>query len=135
MYGPAEGPDLRGVRSRGGDYVKSEVAARVDRPELVGDVVTHWFRHNPDRRRTIVFAASITHSMHLRDAFRAVGVLAEHIDGSTPTEERDRILKQLADGVVEVVVTVGVLTEGFDCPTVGCVVIAQPTKVSRCIGR
>jgi len=128
VFGPPAGPNLRGVHSRGGDYVESELAARVDQPELVGDVVTHWFRHNPDRRRTIVFAINIAHMVHLREAFRAQGALAEAIDGSTPVEERDRILSDLEKGVVEVVVNVGVLTEGFDCPTVGCIIIARPTK-------
>lgn len=128
VFGPAVGPDLRGVHSRGGDYIESEVAARVDRPELVGDVVTEWFRHNPERRRTIAFAASVAHSLHIADAFRAAGVVAEHLDGTTPGEERDRILQNLADGVVDVVVNVGVLTEGFDAPDVACIIIARPTK-------
>jgi len=128
VFGPPAGPDLRGIRTRGGDYVESELAARVDTDQIVGDVVTEWFRHNPERRRTIVFATNIAHMVHLRDAFRAQGVLAEGIDGSTPVEERDRILGDLEKGVVEVVVNVGVLTEGFDCPTVGCIIIARPTK-------
>ncbi|MPZ31438.1 MAG: DEAD/DEAH box helicase [Rhodospirillales bacterium] len=128
VYGPPAGIDLSGVHTRGGDYVESELAARVDRPEHVGDAAAEWFKHNPNRLRTIVFATNIAHMVHLRDAFRAQGVLAEGIDGSTPVEERDRILSDLEKGIVEVVVNVGVLTEGFDCPAVGCIVLARPTK-------
>ena len=35
---------------------RRELEARVDRPELVGDIVTHWHRL-AERRRTIVFAS------------------------------------------------------------------------------
>lgn len=99
----------------------------MDKPELVGDAVTEWHRH-AEGKRTIVFATNIAHMMHLVSAFRASGVVAEGLDGSTPTEERDRILARLADGIVDVVVNVGVLTEGFDCPDVGCVMFLRPTK-------
>ncbi|MFL5266355.1 MAG: helicase-related protein, partial [Stellaceae bacterium] len=64
----------------------------------------------------------------MRDEFRHSGVLAEHIDGSTPIEERDEILSRLAAGRVEVVTNAMVLTEGFDCPDIGCLVLARPTR-------
>jgi hypothetical protein len=54
--------------------------------------------------------------------------MAEHIDGSTPVEERDRILGQLIAGHVEVVCNAMVLTEGWDAPEVSCLVLARPTK-------
>jgi DNA repair protein RadD len=56
------------------------------------------------------------------------GVRAEHLDGNTPLEERAAILARLASGETEVVTNCMVLTEGFDCPDVGCIVLARPTK-------
>ena len=120
-------PDLSGVRVRHGDYVESELARRVDTNQLVGDVVTHWHRL-ANRRRTAVFAVSVAHSIHLRDEFRRSGVVAEHIDGTTPVAERDAILARLAAGSTEVVCNCGVLTEGWDSPDVACIVMARPTK-------
>ena len=127
VFGPADGPDLRGVRSRGGDFIESELAARVDTPRLVGDVVTHWHRH-AQGRRTIVFAITVAHSVHLRDEFCASGVVAEHLDGTTPADERDAILKRLADGSTDVVCNVLVLGEGLDVPDIGVMVLARPTR-------
>lgn len=126
VYAPTT-PNLDGVCVRHGDYVESELAARVDTDKLVGDVVLHWFRL-ADRRRTIVFAVSVAHSVHLRDEFASSGVVAEHVDGTTPGAERDAILARLASGVTEVVCNCGVLTEGFDSPDVGVIVLARPTK-------
>jgi DNA repair protein RadD len=66
--------------------------------------------------------------MHIRDEFRLSGVEAEHIDGKTPAEERDAILKKLSDGAIRLVVNCMVLTEGWDQPDVACIVLARPTK-------
>jgi superfamily II DNA or RNA helicase len=126
VYAPTR-PDLDGVRVHCGDYIEAELADRMDRPQLVGDVVAHWHRLG-DRRRTIVFATSVAHAVHLRDEFGRYGVAAAHVDGTTPTAERDAILAGLASGAIEVVTNCGVLTEGFDLPAIGCIVLARPTK-------
>lgn len=120
-------PDLEGVHTRHGDYVEKELAERVDRPELVGDIVVHWHRLS-GRRKTVVFATGVAHSIHLRDEFRKSGVLAEHIDGKTPKDERDGILRRLSSGEVELVTNCAVLTEGWDQPDVSCIVLARPTR-------
>jgi DNA repair protein RadD len=120
-------PDLKGVHTRHGDYVESELAARIDRPELVGDIVTHWHRLG-ERRKTVVFATSVAHSIHLKEEFVKSSVRAEHIDGQTPKEERDEILKRLSSGDLELVTNCMVLTEGWDQPDVSWCVLARPTK-------
>ena len=58
----------------------------MDRPKLVGDIVTHWHKYS-ERRRTVAFAVSVSHSIHIRDEFIRSGVRAEHIDGGTPKDE------------------------------------------------
>ena len=126
VFAPAA-PDLDGVHVRHGDYVECELAARVDQPKLVGDVVEHWHRL-AERRRTVVFATGVGHSLHLRNEFARSGVVAEHLDGAVPSAERDAMLARLAAGTTEVVCNCGVLTEGWDSPDVGCIVLARPTK-------
>ena len=126
VYAPVD-PDLRGVRTVAGDYVESQLAERMDRPQLVGDVVTHWHKYS-ERRRTVAFGVNVAHSIHLRDEFIRSGVRAEHIDGTTPKPERDLILAKLASGEVEVVSNCLVLTEGWDMPEVGCCILARPTR-------
>lgn len=126
VYAPTE-PDLAGIKISRGDYNEKQLAERMDGPQLVGDIVTHWHRL-AERRRTVVFATSVAHAIHLRDEFGRSGVAAAHVDGGTPTIERDAILARLAAGSLEVVVNCGVLTEGFDLPAIGCIVMARPTK-------
>jgi DNA repair protein RadD len=126
VYAPGV-PDLKGVRSLAGDYVESQLADRMDRPKLTGDIVTHWHKYG-ERRKTVCFAVNVKHSVHLRDEFIASGVKAEHIDGSTPKAERDASLARLASGEIEMVTNCMVLTEGWDMPEVSCCVLARPTK-------
>jgi superfamily II DNA or RNA helicase len=54
--------------------------------------------------------------------------MAEHLDGRTPLDERDAILARLDRGEAEVITNAMVLTEGWDQPAVGCLVLARPTK-------
>lgn len=126
IYAPAS-PDLTGVRVERGDYVEKDLAQRMNTAGLVGDIPTNWHRL-AERRPTVVFATGVGHSISIRDAFRQTGVLAEHIDGTTPIEERDRILRQLSTGAVDVICNAMVLTEGWDCPAASCVVLARPTR-------
>ena len=126
VYAPVD-PDLHGVHVRRGDYVESELADRMDRPKLVGDIVTNWIKFG-ERRKTVCFATTVRHSIHIRDEFVASGVRAEHIDGTTPMDERDATLARLASGEIEVVTNCMVLTEGWDMPALGCLILARPTK-------
>jgi DNA repair protein RadD len=125
-YAPTT-PDLVGVRMQAGDYAENQLADRMDRPKLVGDVVTHWHKYG-ERRKTVCFAVNVAHSVHIRDEFIRSGVRAEHIDGGTPKAERDATLQRLGSGEIDVVTNCMVLTEGWDMPEVGCCILARPTK-------
>jgi superfamily II DNA or RNA helicase len=125
-YAPVD-PDLRGVHTRQGDYVVSQLADRMNRDDLVGDIVSNWHKF-AERRRTLVFCVDVAHSVHVKDEFIESGVKAEHIDGGTPKTERDAALARLASGETELITNCMVLTEGFDLPSIGCIVLARPTK-------
>jgi DNA repair protein RadD len=125
-YAPVD-PDLKGVQTRQGDYVVSQLADRMNRDDLIGDIVSNWHKFG-ERRRTLVFCVDVAHSVHVKDEFVKSGVKAEHIDGGTPKTERDAALARLASGETELITNCMVLTEGFDSPSVACIVLARPTK-------
>jgi DNA repair protein RadD len=121
-------PNLRGVEvASTGDYVINQLSDRMNTDALVGDVVEHWLKH-AQRRRTVVFAVDIAHSVHIVDEFVKSGVRAEHLDGNTSRDDREAILARLASGETEVVSNCQVLTEGFDLPDIGCIVLGRPTR-------
>jgi DNA repair protein RadD len=110
-----------------GDYAPGQLAARMDQPKLVGDVVTQWFKL-AERRKTIVFACGVGHSVHLCDEFGRAGVVAENIHAGTPPAERASILRRFVAGQTEVITNAMIFVEGFDCPVIGAVVLARPTR-------
>ena len=127
VYAPVDRDIAKGVRTQTGDYVVSALSARMNTDQLVGDVVADWLKHG-ERRRTVAFAVDVAHSVHIRNAFLEFDVRAEHLDGSTPKTERDAILERLRSGETEIVTNCAVLTEGWDMPAVGCLILARPTK-------
>ncbi|NUQ46863.1 MAG: DEAD/DEAH box helicase [Phycisphaerae bacterium] len=122
----SKSPDLRGIKVIAGDYSIGALAARTNTPELNADVVATWLKRAAGRR-TVAFAVDVAHSMAITAAFRQAGVAAEHIDGSTPRDERDAILARLASGQTLIVSNCMVLTEGWDLPALECAIIARPT--------
>lgn len=125
---PAERrPDLSRVRVRKGDYDERALADAMDRGALVGDIVEHWKKH-ASGVRTVAFAASVAHSKHIAERFRAAGVPAEHLDGTMAAAERDAIIARIDRGETLVVSNMGILQEGWDQPSVKCAILARPTK-------
>lgn len=120
-------PDLTGVKIKGGDYDDRELEARMNRRQLVGDIVGHWHRLAHDRP-TIVFATGVKHSISIRDEFVKQGIKCAHVDGETDKKDRKEILDDLHNDRIQVVTNFGVLVEGFDEPRLSAGIIARPTK-------
>jgi superfamily II DNA or RNA helicase len=129
VFLPADIPDFSSVRLLGGDFDEDQAATIMERPKLVGDVLEQWQKHAMagKPRSTIIFACNVAHSRHIVSLFREVGISAEHLDAQVPEKEREAILDRLARGQTTVVSNVMLLSEGFDCPPVSCVVAARPT--------
>lgn len=131
IYAPSA-PDMAGIKqSRNAfgemDWSDKEVGRAVDKPQLVGDIVTHWLRL-ADGAPTVCFAANIAHSKHITEEFRANGIAAEHIDCYTKEDDRLAILARVASGETTVISNVGILCEGWDFPACKVLVLARPTK-------
>ena len=131
VYAPAE-PDMTGVKqSRNAfgdmDYTDADVGRATDRPELVGDIVTHWLRLAKDTP-TVCFASNIAHSKHIVERFLDAGVPAEHIDCYTDEDERQAVLRRIETGETLVISNVGILAEGWDFPACRTLILARPTR-------
>lgn len=116
-----------GIHTSGADYSARKLESVMKRRKLMGDIVTESQRLAPGVPK-ICYATTLEHARAIVDRFVAAKRAAEYLDKDTPDAQRRAILERLASGTTEVVVNVGILTEGFDCPPVGCIVIARPTK-------
>ena len=131
IYAPSS-PDMTGAktsRTAEGeqDFRQADIEEATDRPELVGDILRHWFKL-AGGVKTICFASSIAHSQHIVERFRADGVSAEHLDCYMDDETRADILGRFERGDFTLLSNVSLLAEGFDVPDTSCMILARPTK-------
>jgi len=125
-YGP-DAPDLTGIKTQAGDYNQKQLGERVNKPKIVGDVVSTWLRLG-ENRQTVCFAVNVAHSKAIVDEFNHNGVPAAHIDAYTDAEERDEILSAHDAGEIRILSNVGITTRGWDSPPTSCLIYARPTK-------
>lgn len=131
IYAPSE-PDMTGIKTHRNafgelDFSDADVGRAVDKPALIGDIISHWLRLAADTP-TVCFAANIAHSKHIVESFRAAGVAAEHIDCYTDEAERTAILARVESGDTMVISNVGILCEGWDFPACKTMILARPTR-------
>ena len=123
--------DLSAVHVKAGDYDAGELGSALEPYlEQIADNI-------PRDRRTLIFLPLIATSQRMTELLKARGFRAEHIDGKS--EDRREILQRLADGKIDVLCNSMLLTEGFDEPSIDCVVCLRPTKsralYSQIVGR
>jgi superfamily II DNA or RNA helicase len=93
-----------------------------DKEGLSAQPLEAWLKHG-ENRLTLAFAPTISLAEKWCEEFRFHGIQSECVFGKT--SNRDAILQRFRDGATRVVWNVGVLTEGFDVPNVGCVLLAR----------
>ncbi len=79
-------------------------------------------------RKALLFTPTVRLAHEMAEEFQHAGIAAEALDGATAIEERRRILKRLHSGKTRITCNCAVLTEGFDEPSVDCIIVARPTK-------
>jgi len=121
--------DISDVEIQNGEYKQDQLIEAIDNPSRNNSIVTAY-NDLANAKKTVVFAAGVDHAENLAEAFRKNGSSVRVIIGTTPEEERRQILSDFKSGAVTVLVNVGVLTEGFDEPSIEAIILAKPTRSS-----
>jgi len=125
--------DLGDCRTTAGDWNAEDVGHAIE-PflERIADVLIEH-RH----RKTIVFHPLVSLSHDFARMCCERGLTAEHVDGQS--SDRAEILARFSRGETRVLSNAMLLTEGYDEPSIDCVVCLRPTKVralySQIVGR
>ena len=125
IYAPPVVADLTGLRRRAGDYATDQAATAMDRPTVTGDAIAHYTRL-ASGQRAIAFCCSVDHASHVAASFNAAGIPAATLLGNTP--DRDAVVAAFDGGSVQILVTVDVVSEGFDIPAASCAILLRPTQ-------
>jgi DNA repair protein RadD len=120
--------DTEDVKVSGEDYNVSSLAEATDRDELVQETCNEIVELARDRKLWLVFAVTIKHAEHVRDALRQRGISAEMVSAETPKGERDALIAAFRAGRIRCLVNVAVLTTGFDVPELDFIALLRATK-------
>ena len=119
--------ELRHVKKTASDYDMGAVAAIMNTRPINESIVKHWKEKAADRQ-TVVFCSTINHAETVASSFNAAGVPAVFVHGEMSDTERSAVLAEYTEGRAQVIVNVAVLTEGWDHPPTGCVVLLRPSS-------
>lgn len=119
--------DLDKVGRSGGDFSGGGLGQALEETGAIAQIADAYLEKAKDRKG-VAFTPTVRTAYQLAEALNARGIPAEALDGELDTDHRRAVLRRLKTGETQVVTNCGVLTEGFDEPSVSCVVIARPTK-------
>lgn len=126
--------DITSVTMSGGDYAVGDLGTALD-PYL--EQIAAEMARRCKSRKTVVFLPLIRTSQKFRDLLNAHGFRAAEVNGQS--DDRRQVLADFDAGKYNVLCNSMLLTEGWDCPSVDCVVVLRPTKVrslySQMVGR
>lgn len=134
-----------GVHTRGGEFVPAELNDRAMDPDTIRAIADDIVERSQGRRGWLVFGCSIEHCEALREALLDRTITACVISADTPSDERDIIIARYKAMEITALVSMGVLTTGFNAKHVDLIALARPTKSTglyiqmvgrgtRCIG-
>lgn len=116
--------DITGVKTQSGDYALADVGTALD-PYL--EQIAQEMKKHCAGRKTVVFLPLIKTSQKFCHLLQKQGFRAAEVNGES--EDRAEILSAFDRGEYDVLCNSMLLTEGWDCPSVDCIVVLRPTKV------
>ena len=116
--------DLTGVGMQSGDFKAGDLGTALD-PYLY-DIAKEMKKYCHGRK-TVVFLPLVKTSQKFRDILNQNGFHAAEVNGDS--QDRAEILRDFEQGKYNVLCNSMLLTEGWDCPSVDCIVVLRPTKV------
>ena len=99
----------------------------MDQDAITGDVVAHYLRHLRGRT-AIAFCVTVAHAEHVAVRFRDAGIPAASIDCTMSSDQRHDLINKLRTGELRVLTSCEIISEGFDLPAVGAVILLRPTQ-------
>jgi len=126
-YSVTSGLDKSTIKKTAGEYNMASMATEFSKPKLVEAVVNAYEKHSKGKK-TIVFNTTIEHSILVHNCFKDHGYNSRFLDSKASKEEREETLKWFSENEDAILNNVGILTAGFDEPSVLCVIFNRSTK-------
>lgn len=119
--------DLSYVSTSKGEFNEGQLSEVMEKEVHLHSAVHAYEEYGEGREHVVVFCVTIQHAEKMQEVFLAEGYSAAVIHSKMSKEERDYALQAFEQGSVRVICNVGVLTEGWDCTAVDCILMCRPT--------
>ena len=137
----AQQQEIDSLKKRGadGDFQMKELREKLDvRPSI--ERLFDSFERFAFDKKGIIYAIDIAHAEHIAEFYRLQGVNAIAISSKTPAKERTEVICTFKEeNSIQILVSVDLFSEGFDCPDVEFIQLARPTlsltKYLQMVGR
>lgn len=127
VFTPPSRIDLSSVNvTSSGDYNNKKLAQATDNSDITGDAIKEYLRLG-NGKQAICFCVNILHSEHVAEQFKKAGIKAVAVSSETPSGERNRLINQFKQGLINVLVNCDLFGEGFDVPAVEVVIMLRKT--------
>lgn len=116
-----------GVGKSGGDFVASQMEKKFDTDDNNERVVLEVMERASAYRHWLVFCSGKEHAAHVSEAFRKHGVTSDHVTSSDRKKDRRQKIADFEAGKIRALCNVGVLTTGYDFPSLDTIVFLRDT--------
>ena len=121
---------INNVGVRGGEFMPGELKQQIEEQSSVTKIAVDEIIHRGrDRNKWIIFGTSIDHCQFIKDLLMSEGsIFANVISADTPKEERRQTIEDFQAGLIRAVISVNVLSTGFNVKDVDLIAMMRPTK-------
>lgn len=130
--------DISNVKSNSDDLDQKELAKILDNEQYI-EFIHKTIIDKAHNKKIMVFMPSVKTSDKLCEYLNSKGINSFSVSSNTPLEKRQEVLEDYRNGKIQVLSNYNIFTEGFDEPSIDCVIMARPTKseifYSQALGR
>ena len=120
--------DTHALKMRGKDFDEGEMYKNLYKAGAIHDGIVDAYFDYAEGLKTLVFCCNIEHAKQLATEFSELGLIAKSLTSKDSSQQRKDTLHQFAEGRIDILTNCGVLTTGYDCPSVQCVLLARATQ-------
>lgn len=119
--------DLSALKTKGREYDLDQAESLLMEKAIYGDVIENY-RKYADGKTTVIYCSTVKHSIKTAEVFNEAGYKTEHIDGTTPANDRKLIIDRFRSGKTKILCNVDIVSVGFDLSDIECCIMLRPTQ-------
>jgi DNA repair protein RadD len=119
--------DTSGVDRSGGEFALAALERAVNVDVLNRAIVSEIIGRGTDRRSWLVFATGVNHAEALAAVLTENGITARAVHSNLTAAQRRAAIVGFRAGTIRALISMNVLSVGFDAPAVDLIAVCRPT--------